>query len=468
MRSPIFVWATCFITLFLTALLVFYTTTQPFSFRLRLKFENPVINKHESTQIDQPEKFITYTPHSGLNNQRIELINALVLAKALNRTLIMPIVNIGHAIIWKPSPLGEETLSKCPNNHKKLRFCREFEKYVPVSTEFIFDLSGAHSSGIQTIQRTDMSMDYFKNTWAAEEDDIYRLQDTVRYSYRIYDSVDNTQNIRTFRYRVNMEELRAREERFIVFGSLHFTHRLAIDDAYLGSLREYLRREMGISHAIVTRQALTIISLLRGPDAFYGVHLRQADGFFAKSTQDTVETLKQTLRLPDLDQYRYNDDLPTEIPVTNPLSDAEESQVALLNDIDTSSSYMELLTTCATFQTKDVHPRLRLIYMATDTIQPRITLQSLYEEFPCIFTLSDFPDVIEQTMQMHPMLTGNAAIDQELTALGSSINGLLLPMIDAEITSHGRSFIGTKRSTFSQYINYRFLRLRSMYANPTK
>ncbi|CAG8830158.1 2661_t:CDS:1, partial [Gigaspora rosea] len=36
------------------------------------------------------EKFLTYLPHGGFNNQRIALENAIFLAWFLNRTLIIP------------------------------------------------------------------------------------------------------------------------------------------------------------------------------------------------------------------------------------------------------------------------------------------------------------------------------------------------------------------------------------------
>lgn len=45
------------------------------------------------------EKFMYYAPHSGFNNQVMELRNALVFAKILNRTLIVPPV-LDHHAAW--------------------------------------------------------------------------------------------------------------------------------------------------------------------------------------------------------------------------------------------------------------------------------------------------------------------------------------------------------------------------------
>ena len=47
------------------------------------------------------ETYITYLPHSGFHNQRIELENALLLAAYLNRTLLLPSVYLGNsAMPW--------------------------------------------------------------------------------------------------------------------------------------------------------------------------------------------------------------------------------------------------------------------------------------------------------------------------------------------------------------------------------
>ncbi|KAF9543703.1 hypothetical protein EC957_000558 [Mortierella hygrophila] len=49
---------------------------------------------------DPTTKYITFLPHSGFHNQRAELENALLLARLLNRTLIMPKVYLGPPMPW--------------------------------------------------------------------------------------------------------------------------------------------------------------------------------------------------------------------------------------------------------------------------------------------------------------------------------------------------------------------------------
>lgn len=470
LRSPKFVWATCLVALILTISLVIYTSTQSMSIQLRFSITPATskIPKITATN-DKEEKFITFLPHSGLHNQRIGLINAMILAKTLDRTLLLPAINVGSAISWKPTPLSEFRLSKCPSIKQRGNpKCSDFKKYVPISVETIFDLSAAHSVGIRTVQRSSMSPNYFNDVYNIKEQDIYRIEDNDRYSYRIYDTKDNQDSIRTFRYRIEMDDLHERDEKIIIFGSLHYTLRLAMQDPKMVWLAKYLREETSISHPTVIKQALSVLPLLGGPDKFVGVHLRQGDGFFKKLMDETLNTLRVTLEqstlaseLSTMDQQQ----LTAASVMTRPLSPDEEDKIYMLKQIGESNpdNILPLLNKCTQLHSDDNHPRLRLIFMATDTRQPRTTLKELYDEFPCIFTLSDFPGVIESTLTMGPMLTGNKELDDEATRLGSSISSLLIPMIDAEIASHGSSFIGTKRSTFSQYIKHRFNRFQSLY-----
>ncbi|KAI7888223.1 uncharacterized protein EV154DRAFT_554006 [Mucor mucedo] len=467
LRSPKFVWATCLAALILTTSLVFYTSTQSMSIQLRFSITPTTSNV--ATTTDKEEKFITFLPHSGLHNQRIGLINAMILAKTLDRTLILPAINVGSAISWKPTPLSEFRLSECPSIKQRSNpKCRDFKKYVPISVETIFDLSAAHSVGIRTVQRLNMSPSYYNDVYGWNEQDIYRIDDNDRYSYRIYDTPDNQDSIRTFRYRINMDDLQQRDEKIIVFGSLHYTLRLAMQDPKMVWLAKFLREETSISHPTVIKQALSVLPLLGGPEKFVGVHLRQGDGFFKKLMDETLNTLRATLEqstlkpeLSTMDQQQ----LMAASVMTRPLSSDEEDMIDMLKEVGESSpeTVIPLLNKCVQLHSEDNHPRLRLIFMATDTRQPRTTLKELYDEFPCIFTLSDFPGVIESTLTMGPMLTGDKDLDEEATRLGSSIASLLIPMIDAEIASHGSSFIGTRKSTFSQYINHRFNRFQTLY-----
>ncbi|KAF8946587.1 hypothetical protein BGZ47_000115 [Haplosporangium gracile] len=61
---------------------------------------NEVEEAEKRINQDPTTKYLTFLPHSGFHNQRTELENALLLARLLNRTLIMPKVYLGPPMPW--------------------------------------------------------------------------------------------------------------------------------------------------------------------------------------------------------------------------------------------------------------------------------------------------------------------------------------------------------------------------------
>ncbi|KAI7821545.1 hypothetical protein BC939DRAFT_478259 [Gamsiella multidivaricata] len=62
---------------------------------------DPESTQDRSIDLDPSTKYLTFLPHSGFHNQRTELENALLLARLLNRTLIMPKVYLGPPMPWR-------------------------------------------------------------------------------------------------------------------------------------------------------------------------------------------------------------------------------------------------------------------------------------------------------------------------------------------------------------------------------
>ncbi|KAI8144753.1 GDP-fucose protein O-fucosyltransferase [Fennellomyces sp. T-0311] len=373
-----------------------------------------------------PEKFLTFLPHSGLHNQRIALINAAILAKALDRTLLMPELNLGTATFWRPSNELGDRLAHCPDSTLPAATCYDYRNYVPVPVDEIFDLTAFHSLGVRTMKRHDMHEDYFLRYWGVDETNVdqmmYILDDDKRYSYQIHDELSShNASLQQFARRIDMEDLAQRPEPFIMFGSLFGSRRLAISRPDLVEAREYLRREMGVSHPVVLDKADAITARLGGPNQYLSVHIRQGDGIFKKSSKKTIEQIQKTLE-------RYA-----------PHDDNEDGIVADLQRLDDRP---ERLKECVKLQGKHKHPSLRLIYMATDAEQPREKFTDLYDEFKCLFTLHDFPDVVQSLRDTvaDPYLRDGA---------------LLLPLVDAEVAALADHFVPTPKSTFSGYIRQR-------------
>lgn len=388
---------------------------------------------------DPNEKFLTFYPHSGLHNQRLGLLNAMVLAKALDRTLVLPQINLGRGTHWAASPKLADRMAECPDlpiPERRGGGCTDYRRYIPVLVSTVFDLSVLDAIGIRYVERDDMHHSFFPNQLGVRYDDIYQVNDSSRFSYRIYGTRNTTTgDLRQFEYRLDLEDLAMRPERVLNFGSLFGSARLVLDQRPdLSWLLKYLSGELGFGHPTVVQQTLNVVSQLGGPGEFVGVHLRTGDGVFRVVMEQTMNMVRQTLQGLSKNHHLEQLDI-----------------IERLQALGQQNQVQALLHECVSLQHNrhehDLHHRLRLIFMATDAAKPRQTLPSLFDEFVCLFSLSDFQDAIEQTV--------NSSND--------NLGPLLLPLLDAEVASHGEVFVGTKRSTFSKYIEYRNHRFLSYY-----
>jgi hypothetical protein len=315
----------------------------------------------------------------------------------------------------------------------------------------VFDLSTLAELGIKVEQRADMSLDYFERRYNFQPTDKIYIRDASRFSYRIYDNRNNHMDMKNYEQRIDLEDLQARKEKVIIFGSLFSSARLALEQPEWIWLWDHLFTNVAFHHPTVINQALDIIGRLGGPSQFVTLHLRTGDGVFKAVMEQTFQQVRTQLNAGFV---------------------TDDIDLSLLSALQNIEDPTERLDACLKLQPtnpfvdsalsmKSLNPRLRLIYMATDAPDPRRSLHHLYTEFPCLFSLSDFPDVITNTLTASALSPFTE--DQQPSRLGP----LLFPMIDAEIASHGSIFVGTAKSTFSKYISYRHQRLSSYYPLPS-
>lgn len=429
-------------------------------------------SEQEQEQQQQPrqqEKFLTYLPHSGLHNQRIALINGIVLAKALNRTLIMPELNLGTATYWRPTSLlpyrldecGDESVHVAPAvKDRKLKDgrrkawwssnCFDYRNYLPMAVDWVFDLTAVHEMGVKTLQRQDMRLDYFERVWSVPRDErnqslVYQVMDNSRYSYQIVDDGSSTDyEISTstkFNETHSLQQLGKHQEPFMIFNSLFGSDRLALPSGGVWArTRESLRQEMGVSHPWVVNASQSAMGRLGGAGAYIGVHIRMGDGVFKVMQDDTMAQVRQQLI------QRQHDD-----------TTLNETTLTHIQSLDSK----DRLSACLEVQSSHHHHRLGLIYMTTDAPSPHTTLPHLFEEFVCLFALGDFKDIVDSTLQLQPPLLDHR--HHQDASVPTTQGEILLPLIDGEIASQASFFVPTPGSTFSGYIehrNKRFQRIR--------
>lgn len=378
-------------------------------------------SRDSSSHLKHDQRYVSFLPHSGLQNQRIALINAAIIAKALNRTLLLPELNLGKATYWRPSHDLEYLVANCPTNTSISTKCPEYRRYVPMPVDSIFDLRPFDHLGIHSIQRNDMHTENLEKQYGIKT--IYRIHDPSRYSYQILDH-DNVSATRQFESRLLLKDIMDRPEQLVLFGSLFGSNRLGLSDPELVDARDYLRHEMGLSHPDVLKQANVILSQLGASDismsdgSFTSVHMRQGDGVFRKQASNTRTAIRRALEHVHDEQDQH---------------EADQFMEDTVKRLQALPDRKNVLEACVELQSLEhLHARLGLIYMATDARRPQQQLADLYTEFACLFTLHDFPEVTQ-------------AIEDPL----------LLPLVDAEVASHADDFIPTPKSTFSGYISQR-------------
>ncbi|ORZ16357.1 hypothetical protein BCR42DRAFT_451318 [Absidia repens] len=434
------------------------------------------------------EKFITYLPHSGLHNQRVALINSVILAKALNRTLIMPELNLGTGTYWRPSTYLPYRLDECGDFHAALRRktedgkpwwspdCFDYRNYLPMAVDSIFDLTAVHQMGVKTIQRRDMQLDYFERYWSVPLDDrntslVYQVKDNIRYSYQIVDdpSIDKSTK---FPERYTLQQLAQQQYPFMMFNSLFGSDRLALRSSQWIQTRDHLRKEMGVRQPWVVNRSRDIITRLGGPGSYISVHIRMGDGIFKEVMEETMERVRQ--KLNQLEQQQQEEDM---------IGDDDENDASSAATIAYIQSLQEQpeqrLAACLRLQ-QHPHPRrLALIYMTTDASSPRSILPHLFDEFVCLFTLGDFKDIVDDTLALQPALMDHRHQShhnqegEEQSIINASLpppiakGKIFIPLIDAEVAAQGSLFVPTARSTFSAYIGFRNKRFHHMKNSTT-
>lgn len=127
---------------------------------------------------DSSIHFLKYLPHSGFSNQINELSNALLMARLLNRTLILPPFFLGERVTypWKPFDRLNSTLSDAFRQFSS-NLSHNFWTLLEVS-EFFPQL--ADFKDVMAI-----SYSNFKDRFPQPENlKSYILKDYTRYNYK--------------------------------------------------------------------------------------------------------------------------------------------------------------------------------------------------------------------------------------------------------------------------------------------
>ncbi|OAQ26458.1 hypothetical protein K457DRAFT_79092, partial [Linnemannia elongata AG-77] len=423
-------------------------------------------------------KYITFLPHSGFHNQRTELENALLLARLLNRTLIMPKVYLGPPMPWLTFPMLHSRLlyqTKIGLEHCRAIIesqvdplpaeCLQYESWTMTDWDLFFDLDPLRHY-VRILTRESMSMAYL-------ETDVLFFDDTSLYDYRFSESPNATESLKTrskFVQEFTIDWLAQRPERLIHLGSIFGTGRVAIESLEAKAWLQMIRDHLIIRTEILQTTSQRIADKISGRAGFVGIHIRMSDGHFSLTARDTIENIRQELisgstpllakkqgrlsieqcharalnhrwALQEQLLQRQQQDRERERELGHHLMKSPPSP----NQEQHQQPLMQIPTTDSdpTSQPKRrSNGRYTPIYLATDAHRPRSNtiFDRLFATFDCIFTLDDFTEDLEPLTQYRNPEDGTL------------MTKFLIPMVDAMVVAKAAAFFGTPASTFSNYI----------------
>ncbi|CAG8748763.1 21795_t:CDS:1 [Dentiscutata erythropus] len=383
------------------------------------------------------EKFLTYLPHDGFNNQGIELENAIFLAWFLNRTLIIPpiLYFVGVTpIIAQPYDKLYDLLSRFihPNNNfkeNKITFCFSEDKtesnFRGIKDVQIFDANYNTSSSFQENQRYCKLVSYTLYNWENLIDfsfvrrhikyihrrdfnfkhlveslnidpntEVYNVSsDEYPYQVRYYDSSESKAELGKYKKRVNLITLSKKPQKLMHFGNVFSSTRIIKELQKSKNFWKKLMNKMLPNNPIIINVVNTIVDKIGGMNSFIGVHARLGDGYFVKNQNKTVQGLIKRIQ--------------------------KDFKVISIENHKTSLP--------------------SVIFLATDVKRNDTSLQPFFQTFPCVYTLDDFADLLE------PLKFLKNPED------GMIMYKFLTPLVDLLVISRSSKFYKTNKSTFSSY-----------------
>ncbi|KAI8377423.1 CigA protein [Radiomyces spectabilis] len=430
------------------------------------------------------EKYITYLPHSGFHNQRIELENALLLASYLNRTLLLPPVFLGNpAMPWlRYEKMYERLLLQ---TKRGLEHCPRFEpdesipaeclnyfRWTSVPWSFFYDM-GVFQDKVRIVQRNDLSLEWMYESLGLTEKNVRFMRDMSPYEFRVYDNPASTTPLAKFVNRIELASLEAIQEPLIHFGSVFGTYRVLAQTEEHAELLRFIRTHMIFKNPVLVDTTARIVEQLGGVGSFVGLHIRVGDGLFKVRASINVDDIYHELvnKFTDLDvsqvkaleEYKHDQDRQEN-------TDYEVRQLRKFRPLEDTAKPVEVHHPPAAELEKVLGPRPEIalpcqaansvtekfqktvIYIATDASDPRNNplLRKIFATFPCVFTLSDFAKELSDLQRIQ-------VVEEKV-----KLTSYLIPMLDAMISAQGHTFFGTKDSTFSSYIERQ---LHPVYTN---
>ncbi|CAH1761100.1 7012_t:CDS:1, partial [Entrophospora sp. SA101] len=459
------------------------------SLKTKINYRGVKALKEREYTINPDEKFLAYYTHSGYHNQRVGLENALLLAKILNRTLLMPPALLGTPLPWirfdkmyerlfLATKKGLQHCPKVPRDFPLPAECLNYYSYTRVSWDFLLEMEPIRESQ-KIIDRFDHSYEWIEENLNLDiSKDVRFIRDNKLWDYRIFDTtgsrIDDSNKFTRFLY---TDKLKEDPKKLIHFGSLFGSLRVVPEKPSNMQYLKFIRKHLVPNNELVLKATESIVNKLGGVGNFIGLHIRATDGFFMKYARLNIDHIYHNLtntftkltpeeidvleggthekdilidESVDLGEYNPHGNKNKVAQVNNKLKkrDINDNDKLKIRDIQNmnDNNKLKIRGSQNIKCKKSLHPSdsgvNTVIFLATDIKSPRSNhlLFKFFNTFPCVFVLGDFEEDLTEILRIMN--------SDDLTPLAD----YLIPMLDALISSEGHSFYGTGKSTFSKYI----------------
>ncbi|POW20793.1 hypothetical protein PSHT_03205, partial [Puccinia striiformis] len=303
--------------------------------RPHLRYEDVRPSVHYLTRALESTKFITFLPHSGFHNQRIEIKNAFKLAKMLNRTLILPPFRLGNPLRWDNSNILSQASEQDEKKYGRSEDCLKllsFKKkglHVPeaqsdlleecdydsgwtsVQVDYMLNIKALYKE-VPIIDRTDLREAWLWNTLNLSPGEWLEVKDDSRYSYQIYESTTAASEAESkYEWRLNINDLADfSDTRLLSFGSLFGSERVILSSPEMEKFNQKIEDNQLLNLPLLERISDRVADLLGGRGQYIGLHLRVTNAYFKVQAPEIIrDTFNKICKeILKLDQ-RTNQDL---------------------------------------------------------------------------------------------------------------------------------------------------------------
>ncbi|RPD53054.1 hypothetical protein L227DRAFT_581719 [Lentinus tigrinus ALCF2SS1-6] len=422
------------------------------------------VTRHSMPELaESNQRYLAYLPHSGYHNQRIALENALVLARVLNRTLLLPPVRLGRPLTYKPfdvlyeaSAITKVGLEYCSrevsHDQDPPPECDDYMDYTYVSWDTLVDMPSIRSEQpiLDGWNFTDAWLHDVLNISSAAGD-IFYLKDATRKQYSFQDVFTLDPPARKFSEYIHIDMLARRPERLIQLGTLFGSARLYLLLKANFLLRKHIRERMVFTNDHLIRAASAIRVALGG--TYLGAHLRVSGNIFEWSAPENTRLAWWTLlhgalgftdeEILELEETFFPEEDALEPPVIPVDIPAMRSPHPPLPPLPVDASPASGLSCRGPLHRASHLQQLNIpLFIATDAHNPSANpvLWRFIRTFPCSFFLEDFKE--------HTRALGQLRSETD----GVPLKRFLMPFLDAMVVGQAWQVVGTEQSTFSAFV----------------